>query len=246
MAKPKFTPDMKQFIIEHRNMENKAAFALFSKTYPEVQSTYYYYCSLKNKLGATRKIQYQRNLPVMTEIKKRGYIWIKTPDHGWQQKAKWVWCTAHPEYWDIPKIRYFHKDGNKANCNIENILPIEEHLLIRFINAGGIDPQFPSNTTLHYLQAKMSYAQVSLEVEIDEAVIYTQKNGKTSRLNRQKIREQATRYRDKHRDDEEYKQHRRELQKKYREHRTPEQKEKMKLYQKKWKEKKKLQNANKA
>ena len=161
----KWTPEVNQFLLEHKTLPREELYALLLKEYPNIDTTL---TGMKNQCSRIGAVLCNKphgttaQKPLYTERVKKGYVQIKVGINPsvWWSKAKWVYLETHP--WEWPELditdNFFFLDGNNRNFDPDNIVKIKMKERTVFINEGGIVPGHPELSMKNLLDAKLKIA----------------------------------------------------------------------------------------
>lgn len=243
--KPKvWTEELKDWLVKNTDkISNNAAWELFHKTFPEVQTTRNSLASMRTQLRIGNVNSEKRGKPLYSEIEKKGYIRIKVQmsPAKFVQKQKWVYIETHPEeIGDIEETDSFYfADGDTRNFDWKNILRVKRKEQFVFFQCGGVVKGNPEATRINLARAKLKIATLDAGEKIGKTVSY---NG--GRYFKSVLNERMVTYRQKLKSTEEGCQKLKEINKRRwqrrKAKRTQEQREKIKVYQREWVRKKKM------
>lgn len=163
----KWTPEIDQFLLKHKNLKKEELYTLLKREFPELDVTY---CAMKNqcsRIGAVMFKSYHgatKQKSLYSERVKKGYVQIKIGFNPstWWSKAKWVYVESHPWEWNEiePTDNFYFLDGNNRNFDPNNIVKVKMRERGVFATEGGIVPGQPQISMQNLLRARLKLAML--------------------------------------------------------------------------------------
>lgn len=189
-----------EFLKTTKGMTRERALQTFREKYPEADVTAVAFYNQRSRMGAAGKATYlgtRKARPLYSEQEKKGYIRIKIAQPSvWVSKAKWVYMETHPWEDFSERSNYIFLDGDTRNYSPENIERVPLSLMGIFCGLGGTVPGEPELTRLNILRARLKVAQLDALEKCGQVVKYG-----TGRLDKKKLCEKYSKYRDEHREE---------------------------------------------
>lgn len=160
-----WTPEINQWLVEHKDMIKNEMYKLFLETYPECNDVTY--TAFKNQCSRVGASYTQNNCwrgsrkprPLYSEQIKKNYVRIKIAEPNvWMQKNKWVYIETHPWEDCSERSNYVFLDGDNRNFNPNNIERVPLKVMGVFNLMGGCEKGNPEITKLRILNAKLKLA----------------------------------------------------------------------------------------
>lgn len=160
----KWTKEMNDFLLSHKDMPRKCVFELFHAKWPEI--TFTAMNNQRSRIGAVAKqISHPstKSRPLYSEHEKRGYVFVKVAEPSvWWSKARFVYVATHPEeagsYLDTDC--FYFLDGDNRNFDWKNIVRVHRREQTVFQFCGGVVPGKPEETLLHLAQTRLKLSML--------------------------------------------------------------------------------------
>ena len=160
-----WTPEINQWLLDHKDMIKSEMYKLFLETYPECNDvTYTAFKNQCSRVGASYTVNNcwrgdRKPRPLYSEQIKKGYIRIKIAQPNvWITKSKWVYMETHPYEDFSERSIYIFLDGNNRNFNPNNIERLTLSEMAHYSRLGGCCYGNPEITKLRVILAKQRHA----------------------------------------------------------------------------------------
>lgn len=160
-----WTPEINQWLVDHKDMIKSEMYKLFLETFPECQDvTYSAFKNQCSRIGASYSVNNcwrgdRKPRPLYSEQIKKGYIKIKIAQPNvWVSKAKWVYDETHPYEDCTGRANYVFLDGNTRNFSPDNIMRLTLSEMAHYNRLGGCCYGQPEITKLRIILARQRHA----------------------------------------------------------------------------------------
>lgn len=160
-----WTPEINQWLVDHKDMIKNEMYKLFLETYPECDDvTYSAFKNQCSRVGASYIVNNcwrgdRKPRPLYSEQIKKGYVRIKIAQPNvWISKAKWVYQQTHPTEDCSGRYNFVFLDGNNRNFDPANIERLTLSEMAHYNRLGGCCYGQPEITKLRIILARQRYA----------------------------------------------------------------------------------------